>query len=167
MKIIGVLLSILLALCGGQLNIPQKEEPPKLSLQLHNIYRDQYIGRWVIPEVNVDVACYQSYSQAVVDREDSAAIFEQESGYAIGDHWNQGFISITKCKPGMRAVLKTPEGDIEYECVSVIEGLNGGPYITDVNGVHVSDISPGGVYCYTCQGATTWKNLYIALFQPV
>lgn len=50
-----------------------------------------YVGRFQIPSVGVDVACYSSMAQSVVDARDSAAYFHACGHRIIADHVHQGF----------------------------------------------------------------------------
>ena len=74
------------------------------------------VGRWVIPDIGINVACYASSAQSVCDRKDSACYFSLGAQYAIADHWNQGFDAIKKCAVGTKAYMETGDEKQWYAC---------------------------------------------------
>ena len=125
---------------------------------------DSYIGRFVISSSGVNVACYNSASQATVDASDSAAYFRTNGHVAIGDHVNQGFSAIKSCSVGTKATLTTSNGVENYTCVGVIKGHNTGEDLTDANYKSIEDLYPGALVCYTCDG--NWQNVTLVFFYP-
>ena len=124
------------------------------------------VGRWVIPDVGVNVACYASSEQSVCDRKDSACYFTLGSQKVIGDHWNQGFGAIKKCVVGTKAYMDTKDGKQWYICTGVIpDGHNTGSALTDADYNPLTEANPGGITCYTCNG--NWKNVTIVLFSKI
>lgn len=124
------------------------------------------IGRWVIPNVGVNVACYDSNAQSVCDRKDSAASWQDGEGKQryIGDHWNQGFDAIKNCVPGTKAYMDDGETKTWYVCTSVEYGHNTGEMLVDNDYQSITDRNPGGMTCYTCNG--NWKNVALVFFAP-
>lgn len=124
------------------------------------------IGRWVIPDVGVNVACYDSNEQSVCDRKDSAASWQNGAGLQrfIADHWNQGFDAIKKCVVGTKAYMDNGETKTWYVCTSVEDGHNTGLGLVDNNYQAFEDRNQGGMTCYTCNG--NWKNIKIVFFAP-
>lgn len=122
------------------------------------------LGRWVIPDVGVNVACYESRDQSVCDAKDSAAVFGYGETTLIADHNNQGFSAIRRCKAGTKAYMDTGSGRQEYVCTSVLQGHNTGTQLTDANGNDLNKANAGGFTCYTCND--NWRNITIAFFEP-
>ena len=124
-----------------------------------------FVGRWKIPAVNIDVACYGNNAQATVDNEDSAAYYVNSGHQVIADHNYQGFSAIGNCKPGTLAYLEKRDGQvISYYCVAVIKGHNTEDTLTDESYVPIDKLYPGTLVNYTCN--ENWQNVTIAFFQP-
>lgn len=122
------------------------------------------IGRWIIPDVGVDVACYASDSQSVCDAQDSACYFAEGVQKLIADHDSQGFQGIKYCSVGTLAYMDQGNGSRKaYVCTDVFSGHNNGQ-ITDAAGNPVSEMNDGGIACYTCDGSS--ENVVVAFFQP-
>ena len=121
-----------------------------------------YYGRFQIPAVGVDVACYNSGAQSVVDARDSAAYFYACGHQVIGDHVHQGFGAIKRCRVGDTAQLVTPHGVERYTCVGQIRGHNTGTELTDWDYKPIDDLYPDTLVCYTCND--NWKNVTIVFF---
>lgn len=125
-----------------------------------------YFGRWIVQARGIDVACYLSWSQDVVDGEDAAAFFQLGDQYVIGDHSNQDFQSLDSCQPGDLACLETEDGLAVYVCTAIIQGHNSERTITDSEGNSIEyGFNPGGITCYTCND--NWQNIHIVLFSPI
>ena len=126
----------------------------------------QYFGRWIVQSCGIDVACYLSLSQDVVDSEDAAAFFQLGDQYVIGDHSNQDFISLGSCQPGDLACLETADGIAVYVCTAIVQGHNLEKAITDDAGNSIEyGFNTGGITCYTCND--NWRNIHIVLFSPI
>jgi|GEM_PF-2695630 len=108
------------------------------------------IGRWVIPEVGVDVAAFDSSSQSVVDAADSAGLFYALGQHLVADHNYQGFNAIKSCRTGMEAYLETSEGRQTFICTGITTGTNVGNDIITSDGRSISKVNRGGYTCYTC-----------------
>lgn len=108
------------------------------------------IGRWVIPEVGVDVAAFDSSSQSVVDAPDSAGLFYALGQHLVADHNYQGFNAIKNCRTGMEAHLETSEGRQTFICTGITTGTNVGNDIITSDGRSISKVNRGGYTCYTC-----------------
>lgn len=127
--------------------------------------RKGMVGRWSIPAVNVDVAVFNSSSQQTADNKDSAVYFQFGDFMVLGDHVNQGFDRIKKCKEGTKAYLDTGNEIKEYVCTKYFTGHNQVDDMTDDNYKSVKyGANTGGITCYTCNG--NWKNIWIVFFQP-
>lgn len=139
-----------------------------------------YIGRWSISSVGVDVAVYGDYyvetapgsgdyvllkkRQARVDDVDSAVYFEFNGVYIIGDHNYQGFDAIKQCTVGTTAYLDGVVNAGSYHCVAVIQGHNTKYDLTDRNYVSICTLYPGATVCYTCNEND--YNVTIVVFYP-
>lgn len=128
--------------------------------------RDLMLGRFSIPSVNVEVACFNSREQIFVDNIDSAAMFGQGDMIIIADHSNQGYSSICDCIEGTKAQFNDGYKIQEYICTASFIGHNTGEMLTDkeYNSI-MFDTNKGGITCYTCIG--NWQNVWIVFFQPI
>lgn len=124
---------------------------------------DEYVGRFKIPAVGVNVACYASSSQATVDAADSAAYFYTSGHLTIADHKHQGFSAIRSCSKGMKASLSTSSGTKNYICVDRINGHNTGYELTDANYNSIDSMYPGTLVLYTCN--ENWQNITIVFLK--
>ena len=122
-----------------------------------------YFGRFLIPSVGVDVACYSSMAQSVVDARDSAGYFRACGHRIIADHVHQGFGAIKRCRPGDKAQLVTDDGVEVFTCVAVIQGHNTGTQLTDAAYQPIDELYPDALVCYTCND--TWQNVTIVFFE--
>ena len=124
-----------------------------------------YVGRFSVPSVGVDVACYYSAAQAVVDAADSAAYFDCSGHKVIADHVNQSFDGLKNCAVGDTAQVVGENGPEQYQCVAVSDGHNTGYDLTDENYVSIGELYPGTLVCYTCRNG--WQNVTISFFEPI
>ena len=125
-----------------------------------------YFGRWIIQSRGIDVACYLSWFQDVVDAEDAAALFQLGDQFIIADHSNQDFIKLGQCQPGDLACLETEDGIAIYVCTAVVQGHNEGESISDDAGNSIEyGFNTGGITCYTCKNG--WEIINIVRFSPV
>ena len=122
------------------------------------------VGRWSIPSVGVNVACFDSTAQSVCDAKDSACYFTLGSQKVIGDHQNQGFGAIKECEVGAVAYMDAGDDARKYVCTGVIQGHNIETDMTDADGNSIADMNPGGITCYTCND--NWRNITIVFFVP-
>ena len=125
---------------------------------------ENYVGRFKIPSVGVNVACYAGSAQSIVDAKDSAAYFYGFGHTIIGDHKHQGFSAIKSCTVGTKATMNTPNGVESYTCVGIIKGHNTGTALTDSDYVDIDYLYPGALACYTCN--ENWQNVTIVFFMP-
>lgn len=123
-----------------------------------------YVGKFSIPSVGVDVSCYESSEQSVVDARDSAAYFYACDHWIIADHVHQGFSAIKRCKVGDTALLLTEHGISRYTCVGKIQGHNTGSSLTDTDYKPIDGMYPNSLVCYTCND--NWRNVTIVFFEP-
>ena len=127
------------------------------------------VGRWSIPDVNVNVAVYASTesakeNNAIVDAKDSAIYMKKGAGHLIGDHNYQGFTAIKQCKVGTVAYLDTGDGVKKYVCTRVFLGYNEKYYLADENHVEY-EMATGIIANYTCND--TKGSITIVEFAPV
>lgn len=122
------------------------------------------LGRWSIPSVGINVACYKSWEQSVCDAKDSACYFTLGDMDVIGDHWNQGFNAIKSCTPGTKAYLETSSGTKTFVCTKIFTGHNTGNLTDDDYNDISRGYNTGGITCYTCNDH--WSNVTIVFFQP-
>lgn len=122
-----------------------------------------YLGRFQIPSVGVNVSCYASYSQSTVDADNSAAYYYDDTHTIIADHVNQGFGAIKSCEEGTVAYFSSSDDTIEYECVAVMAGINTGSNLTTTDGTDISEIYPCTLVCYTCND--NWQDITMVFFK--
>lgn len=139
---------------------PKKEKPVSTNNEKEEKpHSDNYVGRFKVPALGINVACYSGSSQSIVDAKDSAAYFYFGGHAVIGDHKNQGFNAIKSATVGMKATL----GSTKYKCVAKIKGRNTGSSLTDTNGTSISKLYPGTLVTYTCN--ENWKNITIVFWE--
>lgn len=144
--------------------IPQmKYQNSTILSEMRN--RSGMIGRWIIPDLGVNVATFRSRAQSVVDQADAAAIFTLGSMNVIADHDYQGFRSIIHCPVGTSAYLDFGNGMKEYVCTASFSGHNVSSTLTDDHYNDIQYSNPGGITCYTCNGS--WQNVWVVFFQPI
>lgn len=141
-------------------------------------------GRWVIPSLGIDVACYYyptfcpeeeiadkmeslvATAQAIVDAPDSAWLGDSFVDQIIGDHASQGFDALYACTEGTRAYMDYGAYRQEYICVGVEQGYNLDTDTTDELNNSVNYKNAGGIRCETCNDSKG-VSITIAYFQPV
>lgn len=123
------------------------------------------VGRWVIPSVGVNVACYEAAADAqdVTDAKDSAAFIKKPNITLLADHNYQGFGVIKKCKVGTVAYMDTGVNKQQFVCTRVFVGYNIGSELTDLEGNVVEFDS--GYTNYTCRRFS--DRITIVHFEPV
>lgn len=121
-------------------------------------------GRWLIPDLGVNVATFRSWAQSVVDQADSSAMFTLGSMDVIADHDYQGFSSIIRCPVGTSAYFDFGNGLTEYVCTASFSGHNIKSTLTDDDHNDIQYSNPDGITCYTCNG--NWQDIWIVFFQP-
>lgn len=124
-----------------------------------------YVGQFKIPSLGINVGCYNGSSQKTVDNANSAAYFNNSGHMVIADHVNQDFNSLKSCKQGDIAYVPVGGDSLKYECVAVMDGINTGYSLTTPDGRNISELYPGTVVCYTCNGNST--NVTMAFFKIV
>lgn len=123
------------------------------------------IGRLVIPDIDINMAIFNTNAQAVVDAKDSAACFKSGDTFLVADHWYSGFERIRDCKKGDVAYVDMGDKVYEFVCVEVIKGHNTGKHLTDWDDNSIMyDKNPNGLTLYTCMDS--WRNIRIAFFKP-
>lgn len=127
------------------------------------------LGRWVIPDVGVNVACYvasnSDNAQKITDATDSAALIRKTNATLLADHNYQGFNVIKKCEIGTIAYMYIGTVTEKYVCTKVFEGYNSGAHLTDLNGNVVEFNDSGGYTIYTCHFFN--DRITIVHFAPV
>lgn len=172
-----IILGIALTLSINPSNIVEKQSIKELpTTEYQQFYdesvvseintRDLMLGRFSIPDTNINVACFNSRDQKVVDNQDSAAMFGQGDMIVIADHTNQGFSKICDCSVGTKAYFNEGYRLKEYICTASFIGHNTGDALTDKNYTSIMyNSNKGGITCYTC--LNNWQNVWIVYFQPV
>lgn len=129
--------------------------------------RPGIVGRFYIPDLDIDVAIFNSVSQSVADAKDSANYFAFGDMMVLGDHWNQGnFNNIKKCVEGTKAYIDNGKEIQEYICVKSFTGHNKVNVMTDDTGNSLNyGYNTGGLTLYTCNGC--WQDIWICFFRPV
>jgi len=130
------------------------------------------LGRWRIPSVGVDVACFYGPIQANCDAADSACYWNAGSTIVVADHNYQGFNAIKKCNVGDIAYLDTGDGIQKYICTGKEIGTNkkecwDGVYsctLRYADGTIVEFANRGGLICYTCN--ESYRSVTIVTFRP-
>ena len=146
-------------------SLPQETVDTRITGETMPGEPTDFVGRWKIPAVNIDVACYGNNAQVTVDNVDSAAYYVNSGHQVIADHNYQGFSAIGSCKPGTLAYLEKRDGQVvSYYCVAVIKGHNTEDALTDESYVSIDKLYPGTLVNYTCN--ENWQNVTIAFFQP-
>lgn len=133
--------------------------------------RNRMIGRLVIPSVGLDVALFNSYTQGVVDRQDSAGTYRHNGGQMIiADHKNQGFSAMKSSVPYETiAYINDGETITSYICIVNNVGSNksnGIPYdLLDCNKNSIYFQNAGGICMYTCNDH--WSRITYTYWQPI
>lgn len=123
------------------------------------------VGRWVIPSVGVNVACFEASADAqdITDTKDSAAFIRKHNITLIADHNYQGFNAIKRCEVGTVAYMDTGTSKQKFVCTQIFEGYNAGTELTDLDGNVVEFES--GYTNYTCHFLS--DRVTIVHFEPV
>lgn len=133
--------------------------------------RNRMIGRLVIPSVGLDVALFNRFSQATVDRQDSAGTYRHNGGQmVIADHKNQGFSAMKSSVPYETiAYINDGETITSYICIVNNVGANksnGIPYdLLDCNKNSIYFQNAGGICMYTCNDH--WSSITYTYWQPI
>lgn len=125
---------------------------------------DNFVGRLYIDNINVDVALYKSWEQAVVNRDDSAAYFGNPAHRIIADHNTEAFAPLGTVKVGtITRIVKEDWTIVYYECVDIFKGHNTGTRITDWDGNKVT--AKADILMYTCFNGP--RNIWVTLWTQV
>lgn len=119
------------------------------------------IGRFSCPSVGLDVAVFNSSSQAVCDAADSACQWYSGGTKIIADHVNQGFYKIKSMRPGTKCYFDDGTNITEYTVQYLMQGHNTGYDLTDLN--YNSMFGRVGFLLYTCN--ENWQNVTIVVLQ--
>lgn len=140
--------------------------------------RDGMEGRLLIPSAGINVALFtwidipvvvdegqdkiiEQVRQAIVDNEDSAALYNDGYGNIIADHSNQSFSKLSAVSVGDEAYLLAGDYIMSLSCDLVTDGTNTGNGITDKDGKPANE---GEDYiCYTC--LEDWTHVLIVGFK--
>ena len=156
---------------------PSKDSAPAPTEVYGDIYdfgtdtwiEGQYHGRLVVPSVGISVRLYDSWSQSVVDAEDSAAYMRRDGRNNIGDHSSQGFSSIAHIKVGDIAEIRKKDGTvIKYQCYrSAKVGFCQNGEDLDYDGKDVfRKTELGGLALTTCANQSG-DRIYVVLFRKM
>lgn len=134
-----------------------------------------YVGRWVVPSVGIDVACYyydEYFSdshlvQQLTDAWDSAAFWPCGAQIVISDHSNQSFSSVKYITAGTTAYMDVGDYRQKFVCTKVVYGYNDNGILRDDNFNRIKDngFNAGGITLQTCNGNS--YNIILVCFQPV
>ena len=171
---IGKLIAVLFAVFGltlvGFICVTQASD--RFSLTDH--YDGEYNGVLTVESTSVNVDTYYTdisgageSAQAIVDAENSAALFKYDQYSVYSDHSDQGFSEIYNVDEGDLAALMLEDGNPDslaavYECVRVCVGYNNGD-LMDENYTEIGYLADGTILMYTCLGQagmifmTFWK----------
>ena len=140
--------------------------------------REGMEGRLLIPSAGINVALFTwietpvaadtaaedillQVRQAIVDKEDSASLYNDGYGNIIADHSNQEFSKLSRVSVGDAAYLLAGDHIISLNCDLVTDGTN------TLNGIVNADGKPaneGEDYtCYTC--LEDWTHVLIVGFK--
>lgn len=124
------------------------------------------MGRLYAPSIGIDVALFNSMSQAVCDAPDSACYFYIGGAPVIGDYQNQGFSRIRSAVPGSTLMYISDGTNITtYRCVASYNGYNTGYDLTDEAGVSATGKYPRSTILYTCR--QDWQHITIVHIIPI
>ena len=136
--------------------------------------RDGMEGRLLIPSANINVALFtwidiaadqgditEQVRQTIVDREDSAALYNDGYGNIIADHSNQAFSRLSEVAVGDPAYLLAGDHVISLRCDLVTDGTNTGNGITLAEGKPANESED--YTCYTC--LENWTHVLIVGFR--
>lgn len=146
--------------------VPLIPQTAKASQSHRDRWNDAaFAGRLYVEDVGINVALYRSNSQAVVDREDSAAYFDlsyARGAMIIADHRTEAFATLSSVREGTIARLELADGTTEYyACTAIFRGHNTGKGITDWEGVSV--VGQAELMMYTCFDG--WQNVWVVLWE--
>lgn len=147
--------------------------PRNLEVEKEMAERYGMMGRLYIPSVGIDVALISDdgggseneadIRQAICDAPDSASIYPDRGNIIIADHNNQGFATLMNVKSGDMAYILRGTSIMSLECYMVIDGINTGKGITDLEGTPANFYSE--FLCYTCK--EDWTNVTVVCFDAV
>ena len=147
---------------------PQQESsapaaPATVDVAAQMASRPGMMGRLSIPDVGIDVAVFNSDSQATADAVDSACYFDWLGYPVMGDHQNQGWSALQYCVPGSTlAYFDNGSSVTTYTCTDNFTGINTGYGFTYDDGTPLSGSS---LVLYTCLGSD-WTHDRFCYFIP-
>ena len=147
---------------------PQQESsapaaPVSVDVAAQMASRPGMMGRLSIPDVGIDVAVFNSDSQATADAVDSACYFDWLGYPVMGDHQNQGWSALQYCVPGSTlAYFDNGSSVTTYICTDNFTGINTGYGFTYDDGTPISGSS---LVLYTCLGSD-WTHDRFCYFIP-
>ena len=147
---------------------PQQESsapaaPVSVDVAAQMASRPGMMGRLSIPDVGIDVAVFNSDSQATADAVDSACCFDWLGYLVMGDHQNQGWSALQYCVPGSTlAYFDNGSSVTTYICTDNFTGINTGYGFTYDDGTPISGSS---LVLYTCLGSD-WTHDRFCYFIP-
>lgn len=133
------------------------EQAPKTKTRSTNtdILPADCYGRLCIEDKNISVLLYEGVAQAIVDRANSAAIFDYPpfKGKIIADHNYQEFANLKLVTVGtVGHIERKKHKNITIKCIEVIDGHNARYNLVDKNHKTIPDAD---YITYTCM-----KNSY-------
>ena len=142
---------------------PAGPTPTPNPIQAEIDSREGMVGRLYMDDVKMKpVACISANSQAVVDKNDSAAIHPYYGNcILIVDHAGQNFTKLKKVEVGVTATLNCGNTIYTFKCIAINSEYNtGGTYGTFVGAFGEYDIS-NCIVMYTC---VDWPTVYATLW---
>ena len=144
---------------GTEETAPVTEEPT--NEDTYNTW-DEYVGRFKILDMDINVGLYASDTQNTINAKDSAAYFENGRIF-IADRADQAFANLDSCTVGTTATLSTGDGEKIYTCIDIMDGYTTSHGLTDNNHVSIANYYPDALVCYTYRAG--WQNITIAFFK--
>jgi hypothetical protein len=169
-KLIAVVFVVLGLTLIGFICVTQASD--RFSLTDH--YDGEYNGVLTVESTSVNVDTYYTdisgageSAQAIVDADNSAALFKYDQYSVYSDHNDQGFSELYNVDVGDLAALMLEEDNPDsiaavYECVRTCVGYNNGD-LMDENYTEIGYLADGTILMYTCIGSagmifmTFWK----------
>ena len=146
--------------------------------QVVDEYSQHYIGRFLMPDVDIDVGLYEfervtqeddDKMKNAMDEEDVAVEFwgSCKGSWFIADHNYQGFRTLSKCEVEDIAYINQNDGtQQQYQVVKKFKGENSETELTQ-NGRLIAGDNPGGIIVYTCASRWNTVDVWIVFLQPV
>ena len=187
---IAAFFSAILALFSGGTKPPETPTTTVPAVTEPTVTQPKYNdGVFEISDLSFSVDIYNSFSQSVTDREDSANYGLQGQAYVVCDHYYQGFDVIKNVNVGTTCTITLNDGTVRtYECAEIHPHCEKRNYTVQPTGVSVTGIFTdygngdnvfylrqermGRFYLvtYTCNvvcQVPSGEDVYVVLWRPV